>query len=285
MIHGSSALQIPALSDQETQAWVASLSNTFSASEVEVINQACQLASLAYAAQTEKTGVPLMHHATGTAAILMSLNLDAETIAATILYATPRHIDNWQETLKSRFGQSITNLVAGLMQIEQVQAFGALEPVNQKDKDAKNQQVESLRKMLLAMVQDIRVVLIKLAERTQTLRSLASVDSAMQQQIAKEIQGVYAPLANRLGVWQLKWEMEDLSLRYLEPQLYKEVAKSLDARRLDREQYIQHVEQQLRQKLTQAGIKAEVTGRPKHIYSIINKMRRSREGGRANTHI
>lgn len=274
MIHGSSALQIPALSDQETQAWVASLANTFSASEVEVINQACQLASLAYAAQTEKTGVPLMHHATGTAAILMSLNLDAETIAATILYATPRHIDNWQETLKSRFGQSITNLVAGLMQIEQVQAFGALEPVNQKDKDAQNQQVESLRKMLLAMVQDIRVVLIKLAERTQTLRSLANVDSTMQQQIAKEIQGVYAPLANRLGVWQLKWEMEDLSLRYLEPQLYKEVAKSLDARRLDREQYIQHVEQQLRQQLTQAGIKAEVTGRPKHIYSIINKMRR-----------
>lgn len=274
MIHGSSALQIPALSDQETQAWIASLANTFSASEVEVINQACQLASLAYAAQTEKTGVPLMHHATGTAAILMSLNLDAETIAATILYATPRHIDNWQETLKSRFGQSITNLVAGLMQIEQVQAFGALEPVNQKDKDAQNQQVESLRKMLLAMVQDIRVVLIKLAERTQTLRSLANVDSTMQQQIAKEIQGVYAPLANRLGVWQLKWEMEDLSLRYLEPQLYKEVAKSLDARRLDREQYIQHVEQQLRQQLTQAGIKAEVTGRPKHIYSIINKMRR-----------
>ena len=274
MIHGSSALQIPALSDEETQAWIASLSNTFTTAEVEVVNQACQLASLAYGGYTEKTGIPLMHHATGTAAILISLNLDAEAITAAILYATPRHIDNWQQTLKSRFGSSITNIVAGLMQIEHVQAFGVLAPVNQKDKDAQNQQVESLRKMLLAMVQDIRVVLIKLAERTQTLRSLASVDSAMQQQIAKEIQGVYAPLANRLGVWQLKWEMEDLSLRYLEPQLYKQVAKSLDARRLDREQYIQHVEQQLRQQLTQAGIKAEVTGRPKHIYSIINKMRR-----------
>ena len=274
MIHGSSALQIPALSDQETQAWIASLSDTFTPTEVELINQACQLANLAYSDYTEKTGAPLMHHATGTAAILISLNLDAEAITAAILYATPRHIDNWQETLKSRFGSSISNIVAGLMQIEQVQAFGALEPVNQKDKGAQNQQVESLRKMLLAMVQDIRVVLIKLAERTQTLRSLATVDSAMQQQIAKEIQGVYAPLANRLGVWQLKWELEDLSLRYLEPQLYKQVAKSLDARRLDREQYIQHVEQQLRQQLTQAGIKAEVTGRPKHIYSIINKMRR-----------
>ncbi len=274
MIHGSSALQIPALSDQETQAWIASLSTTFSTSEVEVIKQACQLASLAYAAQTEKTGVPLMHHATGTAAILMSLKLDAETIAAAILYATPWHIDNWQETLKSRFGQSITNLVAGLMQIEQVQAFSAQETVHQKDKEAQNKQIESLRKMLLAMVQDIRVVLIKLAERTQALRSVANADTALQLHIAKEIQGVYAPLANRLGVWQLKWEMEDLSLRYLEPQLYKQVAKSLDARRLDREQYIQQVEQLLKQHLTQAGIKADVSGRPKHIYSIINKMRR-----------
>jgi GTP pyrophosphokinase len=276
MIHGSTALQIPALSDEDTQAWIASLSNSFTASEVEVISQACQLASLAYSNNTEKTGAPLMHHATGTAAILMSLNLDAEAIAATILYATPRHIDNWQQTLNSRFGSSISNLVAGLMQIEQVQAFGSIDTINQKDKgkNDQNHQVESLRKMLLAMVQDIRVVLIKLAERTQTLRSLTKADKSLQQQTAKEIQGVYAPLANRLGVWQLKWELEDLSLRYLEPQLYKQVAQSLDARRLDREQYIQHVEQQLKQQLTQAGITAEVSGRPKHIYSIINKMRR-----------
>jgi GTP pyrophosphokinase len=274
MIHGSSALQIPALTDQDTKTWVASLLNTFSASEVEMIDQACQLASLAYAAQKEITGVPLMHHATGTAAILISLNLDAESIAATILYATPRHIDNWQDTLKTRFGHNIANLVADLMQIEQVQTFGAQEKLNHKDKDDQSKQVESLRKMLLAMVQDIRVVLIKLAERTQTLRSLTHTDITLQRQIAQEVQGVYAPLANRLGVWQLKWEMEDLSLRYLEPQLYKEVAKSLDSRRLDREQYITNVEQLLKQHLSQAGIKADVSGRPKHIYSIINKMRR-----------
>jgi|TARA_B110000259_G_scaffold38143_1_gene43477 GTP pyrophosphokinase len=276
MIHGSSALQIPAVSDQETEAWIMSLSNTFSATEVEVIKQACQLASLAYDGNKERTELPLMQHATATAAILVSLHLDAEAVAAAILYATPRHIDNWQETLKARFGDNIRNLVAGLMKIEQVQTFSDFEKLNQLDKSNSDQshQIESLRKMLLAMVQDIRVVLIKLAERTQTLRSLSKASAHLQQKVAREIQGVYAPLANRLGVWQLKWEMEDLSLRFLEPVLYKEVAKSLDARRLDREQYIQQVEQVLKERLSAENIKADVAGRPKHIYSIINKMRR-----------
>ncbi|MDE0926560.1 MAG: HD domain-containing protein [Methylophilaceae bacterium] len=276
MIHGSSALQIPAVSDQETEAWIMSLSNTFSATEVEVIKQACQLASLAYDGHKERTELPLMQHATATAAILVSLHLDAEAVAAAILYATPRHIDNWQETLKARFGDNIRNLVAGLMKIEQVQTFSDFEKLNQLDKSNSDQshQIESLRKMLLAMVQDIRVVLIKLAERTQTLRSLSKASAHLQQKVAREIQGVYAPLANRLGVWQLKWEMEDLSLRFLEPVLYKEVAKSLDARRLDREQYIQQVEQVLKERLSAENIKADVAGRPKHIYSIINKMRR-----------
>ena len=276
MIHGSSALQVPALSDQDTEAWITSLSNTFSATEVEVIKQACQLASLAYDGNKERTELPLMQHATATAAILVSLHLDAEAVAAAILYATPRHIDNWQETLKARFGDNIRNLVAGLMKIEQVQTFSDFEKLNQLDKSNSDQshQIESLRKMLLAMVQDIRVVLIKLAERTQTLRSLSKASAHLQQKVAREIQGVYAPLANRLGVWQLKWEMEDLSLRFLEPVLYKEVAKSLDARRLDREQYIQQVEQVLKERLSAENIKADVAGRPKHIYSIINKMRR-----------
>lgn len=276
MIHGSSSLQIPALSDHDTQVWIDSLSKHLSPSEVELVRQACELATLAYASHTELTGVPLLQHATGTAAILISLNMDAETIIATILYAAPAHIDNWQETLKARFGSNIVSLVEGILRIEQVQEFSEFEDLQAQDKENGDysKQIESLRKMLLAMVQDIRVVLIKLAERTQTLRYLAGASETQQKQIARGIQGVFSPLANRLGVWQLKWEMEDLSLRYLEPQLYKEVAKLLDSRRVDREQYIKHVEDTLKQKLAQAGIKAEVSGRPKHIYSIINKMRR-----------
>ncbi len=276
MIHGSSSLQIPAISDQDTQSWIASLSEHFSAPQVQLIKEACELASLAYSSAFVETGVPVMHHATGTAAILVTLNMDAESITAAILFATPKYIDNWQETLKARFGNTVFNLVAGLMHLEQVQTFSDLNKSNAQDKDTSEiaKQIESLRKMLLAMVQDIRVVLIKLAERTQTLRSLANTSAALQKRIASEVQGVYAPIANRLGVWQLKWEMEDLSLRYLEPQLYKEVAKSLDSRRLDREQYIQNVESILKEHLAKAGIKALVSGRPKHIYSIINKMRR-----------
>lgn len=276
MIHGSSALQIPALSDHDTQVWIASLAKHFSPAEVELVRQACELATLAYASQTEITGLPLLQHATGTAAILISLNMDAETIIATILYAVPAHIDNWQETLKARFDNNIVQLVEGFLRIEQVQEFSEFEDLQALASESadNSRQIESLRKMLLAMVQDIRVVLIKLAERTHTLRYLAGASEAQQKQIARGIQGVFSPLANRLGVWQLKWEMEDLSLRYLEPQLYKEVAKLLDSRRVDREQYIQHVEDTLRQKLAQAGIKGEVSGRPKHIYSIINKMRR-----------
>ncbi len=276
MIHGSSSLQIPALSDHDAQVWIDSLSKHLSLAEVELIRQACELATLAYASHTEPTGVPLLQHATGTAAILIRLNMDAETIAATILYAAPEHIDNWQETIKARFGNNVASLVEGILRIEQVQEFSEFEGLHVQDKENgdHSKQIESLRKMLLAMVQDIRVVLIKLAERTQTLRHLAGASVAQQKQIARGVQGVFSPLANRLGVWQLKWEMEDLSLRYLEPQLYKEVAKLLDSRRVDREQYIKHVEDVLKQKLSQAGIKAEVSGRPKHIYSIINKMRR-----------
>ncbi|MDO8312320.1 MAG: bifunctional (p)ppGpp synthetase/guanosine-3',5'-bis(diphosphate) 3'-pyrophosphohydrolase, partial [Sideroxyarcus sp.] len=124
------------------------------------------------------------------------------------------------------------------------------------------------------MVEDIRVVLIKLAERTQTLRNLSGANPEQQRQIAQETQSIFAPLANRLGVWQLKWELEDLALRYLEPALYKKVAKLLDERRVDRERYIAEVVAQLERSLAAAHIKAEVSGRPKHIHSIINKMKR-----------
>jgi GTP pyrophosphokinase len=168
----------------------------------------------------------------------------------------------------------VTSLVEGISRMEQIRQFSEVRSPTPKDKDESAHQVESLRQMLLAMVEDIRVVLIKLAERTQTLRNLSGAPAEQQQQIAQETQSIFAPLANRLGVWQIKWELEDLSTRYLEPALYKQIAKLLDERRVDREQYISDVIAQLRIKLETAGIKAEVSGRPKHIYSIINKMKR-----------
>lgn len=259
----------------DASSWIESSAKRFSPTEVEVIRHACDLAASLYSGHAELTGAPLMQHALGAATILIDMNMDIETIAATILHAVPEYLGDWRATLETRFGANIVGLVEGISRMEQIQEFSEIEGLH--DPDRKNsdhaQQIESLRKMLLAMVQDIRVVLIKLAERTQTLRRLSGASPEQQRRIAQESQGIFAPLANRLGVWQLKWELEDLSLRYLEPQLYKDVAKMLDERRVDREQYIIDVVTQLKYELSQACIKGEVSGRPKHIYSIIKKMK------------
>ncbi|CAG0976240.1 GTP pyrophosphokinase [Methylophilaceae bacterium] len=257
-------------------AWFDALSDRFTPAEVEVLQQAFEFSKGLYAGHAELTGTPLLEHALGAASILLGMHMDHETIIATLLHAVPAYLDGWQQTLETRFGPNVARLVEGLSRMEQIQEFSEMAGLHKPDRKKADdgQQIESLRKMLLAMVEDIRVVLIKLAERAQTMRSLSAAPQALQRQIARETQGIFAPLANRLGIWQLKWELEDLSLRYLEPQLYKEVAQLLDAKRVDREQYIADVVSQLRQELAQAGIAAEVTGRPKHIYSIINKMRR-----------
>jgi GTP pyrophosphokinase len=256
------------------QHWLAALSEVFAPAEIELIRQACEFAAPLYHGQNEVTGTPLLQHALGSAAILIGLHMDHETIAATALHAVPSFLDDWNEVLTERFGRSVTGLVEGISRMEQIRQFSEMRSPDARNKDEITQQTESLRQMLLAMVEDIRVVLIKLAERTQTLRTLSGAASEQQRQIARETQSIFAPLANRLGVWQIKWEMEDLSMRYLESELYKKIAKLLDERRVDREQYIADVISQLQQALKQANINAEVSGRPKHIYSIINKMKR-----------
>lgn len=264
-----------AADENDISSWIESSVQRFSSSEVDLIRSACDLAAPLYSGHNELTGAPLLQHALGAATILIDMNMDAETIAATILHAVPEHLGDWQATLTTRFGASIAGLVEGIARMEQIQEFSETEGLhNQNRKNGDQaQQIESLRKMLLAMVQDIRVVLIKLAERTQTMRRLSGASPDLQRKVAQESQKIFAPLANRLGVWQIKWELEDLSLRYLEPQLYKDVAKMLDERRVDREQYITDVVSQLKNELSQAGIKGDVSGRPKHIYSIIKKMK------------
>lgn len=276
MVSAQSSITVSATSDaHEVAAWLVSLDQRFSADESKILKQACALGSQLYAGQVALSGTPLLQHALGTAAILMHMNMDAETIAAAILHAIPDYRNDSQEMLQEHFGSSIAGLVEGIARMEKIQEFseiGGMHDARQSNPN-KAQQIESLRKMLLAMVQDIRVVLIKLAERTQTLRHLSKLAPELQQRIARETQGIFAPLANRLGVWQIKWELEDLSLRYLEPQLYKQVAKMLDERRVNREQYIVDVVSQLKSELTAAGIAGEVSGRPKHIYSIVKKMK------------
>lgn len=267
---------LPAQSIEGIQAWLDTLAKPFALEEAEVIARAWELAAPLYEGEGGLTGIPLMQQALGTVSILAGMNMDHETIAAAILHAVPDYLDDWMEVLKTRFGANIANLVDGLLRMERIQELSDTDILHEKEKRKgdQNQQIEGLRKMLLAMVEDIRVVLIKLAKRAQVMRTLSDASPEVQKLIARETQGIFAPLANRLGVWQIKWELEDLALRYLEPELYKKIARLLDERRVDREQYIADVVAQLKLELSRAGIVAEVAGRPKHINSIISKMKR-----------
>ncbi|HEY3327834.1 MAG TPA: bifunctional (p)ppGpp synthetase/guanosine-3',5'-bis(diphosphate) 3'-pyrophosphohydrolase [Novimethylophilus sp.] len=260
------------------QTLLDAVAHLYAPAEIDEIRSACALAEPLYDGKLELTGAPLLQHALGAAAILVGMNMDSETIAATILHAVPEYLDDWGEVLETSFGPNVRSLVEGISRMEQIRQFSEMPGLHKKKKEKGDdvQQVESLRKMLLAMVEDIRVVLIKLAERTQTLRCLSGADAEQQKLIAQETHSIFAPLANRLGVWQIKWELEDLSMRYLEPDLYRKIARLLDERRIDREQYIADVIARLKRELQGAGIEAEVTGRPKHIHSIINKMKRKR---------
>ena len=257
---------------KSVQSWLDDLTTIFTPAEAAAIGRACALAEPHYDGHYAPTGAPLMQHALGAATILINMHLDCETIVAAILHALPEYLEGWEQKIEIDFGAKVNVLVAGISQMEKIRPLSEGGGANHQD--GATQQIESLRKMLLAMAQDIRVVLIKLAERTQTMRSLPGASAAQQRLIAQQARSIFAPLANRLGVWQLKWELEDLAVRYLEPALYKKVAKLLDERRVDREQFIAEVVAQLEQTLSLSGIKAEVTGRPKHIYSIINKMKR-----------
>jgi GTP pyrophosphokinase len=276
MVSVQHPVAMPAAEAGNAEAWLASLGEHYPAAEMDRVRAACALAADLYQGRTELTGSPLLQHALGAATILVGLNMDSDTLIATLLHAVPDFMTEWRPEVEARFGPAVAALVEGISQMERIQEFSELESLHQAGSKAGDpaQQIESLRKMLLAMAEDIRVVLIKLAERTQTLRGLSAVSEDLQQQIARETEGIYAPLANRLGVWQIKWEMEDLALRYQQPKLYKEIAKRLDERRVDREQYIADVVAQLEGELAKAGIRGEVNGRPKHIYSIINKMKR-----------
>ncbi|HEX5362906.1 MAG TPA: bifunctional (p)ppGpp synthetase/guanosine-3',5'-bis(diphosphate) 3'-pyrophosphohydrolase [Gallionella sp.] len=265
--HSHSALA----NHQDADSWLDAVAAHFSADETALIRRAYERAASLYEGKAGPSGTPLLPHALGSAAILVHLNMDAEAIAAALLHAVPDCLDEWKEKLEADFAAPVLGLVEGVARMEQIRQLGAGQGIGKADAA---RQLESLRKMLLAMVQDIRVVLIKLAERTQTLRELSGADEQLRRGIAQETQRIFAPLANRLGVWQLKWELEDLSVRYLEPELYKRVAKLLDERRVDRERYIAELLALLERELARADIRAEVSGRPKHIYSIVNKMKR-----------
>jgi GTP pyrophosphokinase len=243
------------------------------ASERALVARAQAYAAPLYAGKRLGTGEPALDHALGVAANLAALRLDGAARAAGLLYAVPEYVDDAEEQLASRFDATVAALVRGVWKLNRLRVVTRDLAAQGATEAARQPQAEVLRKMLLAMVEDIRVVLIRLASRTQTLRFLAHAPGAERAAVARETLDIYAPLANRLGVWQLKWELEDMSFRFLEPELYKRIAKMLDERRTERETFISDSIATLSRALAAAGVRAEVTGRPKHIYSIYSKMK------------
>ena len=236
------------------------------------LRRAYEFAVAMYADKRLGTGEPALEHGLGVAASLAELRLDAETRIAGILFAAPQYLADSQDKLAAAFGPAVAGLVAGIAKLNRLRVVTrAL--AGQENDAAHSSQAEVLRKMLLAMVEDIRVVLLRLASRTQTLRFMSRASDALRRPYAQETLDIYAPLANRLGIWQLKWELEDYAFRYLEPELYKKIASMLDEKRVERESFIAAAVGALETELRATGIRAEVLGRPKHIYSIYNKMR------------
>jgi guanosine-3',5'-bis(diphosphate) 3'-pyrophosphohydrolase len=233
----------------------------------ELIAQAYGTAHAAHRAQVRKSGEPFVYHPLCTADILANLRLDATTIAAAILHDVLEDTDLTREELETRFGEEVADIVDGVTKLKRLPS-GNFEEA----------QAESLRKMIVAMSRDVRVIIIKLADRLHNMRTLAYLKRENQLKKATETLEIYAPLAHRLGIYSMKWELEDLAFATLHPRRYEEIKRLVAARRADREAFINGATAELRRHLQEAGIEAEVKGRVKHFYSIYNKMvRRNKE--------
>lgn len=236
-----------------------------------LIERAFIKAEAAHAGQFRKSGEPYFTHCLAVAHILAEMRLDAEAIAAALMHDLIEDTSITLEEIRREFGASVANIVDGVTKLKNL-------PIkSEADKRGRHidRELEYIRKMALAMGDDVRVVIVKLADRLHNMRTLGYMPAEKQRLVAQETLDIFAPLANRLGIWQIKWELEDLSFRYLEPDAYREIAASIDERLASREAYMQSVIDVLRKELAQYGItNATISGRPKHIFSIYKKMDR-----------
>jgi len=235
--------------------------------KIAVIENAYHFAAEAHQGQVRKSGEPYLEHPLQTALILAELQLDASSLAAALLHDVPENCGLPVSEIEAKFGSEISKLVDGTTKLGKV-SWQAQETVT------KEAQAENLRKMLVAMAEDLRVVFIKLADRLHNMRTLDALSMEKQFSIAQETLEIYAPLAHRLGIWELKWQLEDLSFRYLEPEKYRRIANLVASRRVQRESFISQVIGILREEFDKVDLRVEMSGRPKHIYSIYQKMER-----------
>ena len=235
--------------------------------KLAVVEDAYNFALKAHEGQVRKSGEPYLEHPLQTTLTLVELQLDASTLAAALLHDVPENCGIPVSEIEAEFGVDIAKLVDGTTKLGKFswQAPGA-------SVAARQQQAENLRKLLVAMAEDLRVVFIKLADRLHNMHTLDALSPERRRGIAQETLEIYAPLAHRLGIWELKWQLEDLSFRYLEPRKYRQVANLIAARRTQRENFVTQIMQILRTEFDRVGLEADISGRPKHIYSIHRKM-------------
>jgi GTP pyrophosphokinase len=233
---------------------------------IALVKEAYEFAAKAHQGQLRKTGEPFLEHPLSVAMILAELHLDGETLAAALLHDVPEDCGISLEEIGAKFGPQVVKLVDGVTKLNKLANRARTGETKSKV------QAENLRKMLIASAEDLRVVLIKLADRLHNMRTLGVLPVEKRRAIAQETLEIYAPLAHRLGMREAKWQLEDLAFRYLKPRVYHQIARLVAGKRVEREGFINEASQMLSQELDNAGIKAKVYGRPKHIYSIYQKM-------------
>ncbi len=277
------------------------LPKTYTPADRELIERAYRVADMAHHGQTRASGEPYISHCLAVASILAEMRVPSEVVAAGLLHDTIEDTPITLDDIMRDFSKEIAVLVDGVTKLTQLPRVsrgdqhaddesrevkdkqlasrrGMLDPDEEADQIARSRRYdvvsETLRKTFLAMGDDVRVILIKLADRLHNMRTLGHLPEQKRKRIAQQTMDIFAPLANRLGIWQMKWELEDLSFRFIDPSTYKDIAQNLAERRIDREQEMRTIIAKLQAILSQAGIHADISGRPKHIYSIYKKMYR-----------
>lgn len=231
--------------------------------QVAFVHKAYDVAANAHANQRRKSGEPYIIHPLGVATILAELQMDETTLAAAFLHDVVEDTETTLDQLKEMFGVKVADLVDGVTKL------GKIEYISKED-----QQIENYRKMFLAMAKDIRVIMIKLADRLHNMRTMKYMPVHKQQSISRETMEVYAPLAHRLGIYTIKWELEDLAFRYMEPEIYYDLVEQVKVKRREREAMIHEAMAEIKEHLDEQHIKCEIQGRPKNFYSIYKKMQR-----------
>lgn len=235
--------------------------------DLELVTKAYEFSSVAHAGQKRRSGEDYVTHCVEVATILGDLHLDSVTVASALIHDVVEDTPATIEDVRDTFGAEVATVVDGLTKLAKVQFRTSTE-----------QQVENFRKLLLSMAQDARVILVKLADRLHNMRTLDYLAEEKRRRIAQETREIYAPLAHRLGVATIKWELEDLCFKFLEPEAYRDLAKKVSEKRREREELVERMREPLQTELRTAGMDAEVTGRPKHLWSIYRKMVRRSKG-------